>query len=246
MDGIYSLPGFHHPLSSMSHFAGAVVLGWLAYYLLQPLWGRWGQFASVLIFVFSAVGLLSVSGTYHMFVPGSLPREIMLRIDHVAIFLLIAGTFTPLHTLMFRGWRRWGVLGLVWSIAIIGSVLRVIFLKEFSTLANAGVYLGMGWIGGVTAWLIWQSGKRELVLPVILGGVCYSLGAVSDALGWPTFIPGIWGPHESLHFAVLAGLAFHWSVIAKMIENYLNEESLSDQARPPFRGLAPRLPGKAA
>ncbi len=246
MDGIYSLPGFHQPLSSMSHFAGAVVLGWLAYYLLQPLWGRWGQFASVLIFVFSAVGLLAVSGTYHMFVHGSLPREIMLRIDHVAIFLLIAGTFTPFHTLMFRGWRCWGVLSLVWSIAIVGSVLRVVFLNEVSPLANALVYLGMGWIGGLTAWLIWKSGRGDMVFPVIMGGVCYSMGAISDTLGWPTLIPGIWGPHETLHFAVLAGLAFHWSVIGKMIESYLNEDSESGHDRTPSRGPAPRLPRRAA
>ena len=246
MDGIYSLPGFHQPLSSMSHFTGAVVLGWLAYYLLQPLWGRWGRFASVLIFVVSAVGLLSVSGTYHMFVPGSLPREIMLRIDHVAIFLLIAGTFTPLHAMMFRGWRRWGVLSLVWSIAIVGSVLRVVFLDEVSPLANALVYLGMGWIGGLTAWLIWQSGKRDLVLPVILGGVCYSIGAISNALIWPTLILGVWGPHETLHFAVLAGLAFHWSVTAKVIENSIKEESSPSFDRNSSRETPSKLPRRAA
>lgn len=217
MDGIVSLPGIHEPLSSMSHLAGAVVFAWLSYYLLRPLTGNWSQFLSVLIFVASAVVLLTASATYHMLPYGSGPREFMLKVDHVAIFFLIAGTFTPIHFIAFRGWERWGVLALVWSVAVLGSVLRIQFIDVISPAVNAAVYLGMGWIGALTAFLMWRSGKRDLIFFAVMGGVCYSLGAISNAVKWPDVVVGLWGPHETLHFFVLAGLAFHWAVVVRVV-----------------------------
>lgn len=223
MDGVVSLPGIHEPLSSMSHLAGAIVFAWLAYYLLRPLWNTRAQFFSVLIFVSSAVVLLAVSATYHMLPAGSLARKIMLNIDHVAIFFLIAGTFTPIHFIAFKGWERWGVLALVWAIAIVGSVLRIRFFETISPTVNAALYLGMGWIGAVTACLLWRAGHKDLILFSVMGGLCYSLGAISNAVKWPHLIPGIWGPHETLHFFVLAGLSFHWAVVARIIHRFVSQ-----------------------
>ena len=225
MDGVVSLPGIHEPLSSMSHLAGAVVFAWLSYYLLRPLWGSWGQFLSVLVFVSSAVVLLTASATYHMLPGGSLAREIMLKVDHVAIFLLIAGTFTPIHFISFKGWERWGVLALVWAIAILGSVLRIQFIEVISPAVNAALYLGMGWIGALTAFLLWRSGEKDLIFFAVMGGVCYSLGAISNAVKWPNLIGGVWGPHETLHFFVLAGLTLHWVVVARVVNRANGRDS---------------------
>ena len=218
MDITLALPGIQQPLSSMSHLSGAAVFAWLAVYLLRPVWGSWSRFLAVLVFVLAAISLLVISSMFHMFETGSSARAIMLRIDLVAIFALIAGTFTPIHALLFQGWRRWGVLTVVWSIAILGSAARLIFFESFSEATGAALFLVMGWIGSVTAWCLWRSGHRDLLIPCVAGGLLYSLGAVSNVLNWPTPIPYIWGPHETLHFAVLAGLGCHWLVVARAVE----------------------------
>jgi channel protein (hemolysin III family) len=202
----------------MSHLAGACIFAWLSIYLLRPVLGSWGRFLAVGVFVAAAVFLLLVSSMFHMFAPGSMARAVMLRIDLVAIFTLIAGTFTPIHVLLFRGWRRWGVLVMVWSIAILGSAARVIYFESFSETSGALLFLAMGWIGGFTAWCLWRGGHRRWIVACVAGGVFYSLGAVSNVLNGPTPIPGIWGPHETLHLAVLAGLSCHWWVIAGAVE----------------------------
>ena len=218
MDLVYSLPGFHQPLASMSHLAGALIFAWLSYYLLRPVWGCRTRFTSVLVFAGATVALLAISSTYHMFVPGGIPRAVMLRIDLVAIFILIAATFTPIHMIMFSGWRRWGILALIWSFALVGSLVRVIWFESISSVSNAILFLTMGWIGALTTLFLWQMERRSLILPCAAGGVFYTLGAVANAKGWPILIPGVWGPHETLHFAVLAGLTCHWWAVTQVIE----------------------------
>lgn len=219
MDVLYSLPGIHQPLSSMSHLTGAVVFAWLSFYLLRPVWGNWPRFFGVALFATAAVALLTISSIYHMFFQGEYLRSVMLRIDLAAIFVLIAATFTPIHGLMFSGWRRWGVLALIWSIAFAGILARMIFFESISRPTGAIIFLAMGWIGGYTAWLLWRSEARHLLLPAVAGGVFYSIGAIANATGWPILITGVWGPHETLHFAVLAGLGSHWAVISGVIEH---------------------------
>ena len=66
--------------------------------------------------------------------------------------------------------------------------------------------------------------RRRLIIPCAAGGLFYSLGAVVNATGWPTLIPGIWGPHETLHFAVLAGLACHWLAVSQVIDRETQEK----------------------
>ena len=202
----------------MSHLAGAIVFSWLSIYLLRPVAGCWKSLISVGVFVAAAVALLLISGVYHMFVPGGIPRAIMLRIDLVAIFILIAATFTPIHGLMFSGWRRWGVLVLVWSIAIGGSLARLIWFDSINRQGGALLFLSMGWIGGFTVWCLWQSSARSLILPAVAGGVLYSIGAIVNATGWPVIIPSVWGPHETMHLMVLAGLSCHWALVVGVIE----------------------------
>jgi hemolysin III len=79
----------------------------------------------------------------------------------------------------------------------------------------------MGWIGLVSATLLWRHYGKAAVGPTLWGGVMYTIGAVGDSLGWPTIIPMVWGSHETFHFFVLAGLGFHWHLVAKIAEGRL-------------------------
>ena len=147
MEEWYRLVGFNQPMASMSHLIGAVVFLILSVLMVLSARKNRGTLLPCGVFAASAVILLSLSGVFHMFEPGFTPRKVMIRLDVAAIFLLIAGTFTPVHAVLFRGWQRWGVLLLLWTIAITGITLRTIFFDSLpACLGHRNFSLdGMDW-----------------------------------------------------------------------------------------------------
>ena len=218
MEDWYTLPGFNQPMSSMSHLIGALVYLVLSFILLRRAWRTRSTFWNAFLFAFAAVVLLSLSGVYHMFSPEGKPGRVMIRLDVAAIFFLIAATFTPIHGLLFTGWKRWGILIPLWIIAITGITLRTIFFDSIHLVVGTGIFLLMGWIGGLSSWFLWKKYGWAAVGPTLWGGIMYTIGAVGDAVGWPTIIPKVWGSHETFHFFVLAGLGFHWNFVSQIVE----------------------------
>jgi channel protein (hemolysin III family) len=216
LDSWYNLPGFYDPLSSISHLAGAVIYLVMSGFLLGGAWWDRKRFWSCAVFVLAALTLLSLSSVFHMMAVGGTPRAVMLRLDVAAIFVLIAGTFTPIHVILFRGWNRWGILLLLWTIVVAGVTLRTIYFEEIPRAVGSGIFLLMGWIGGYSGFLISRELGWRRFRPVLWGGICYSIGAVLNIVEWPVIIPMVWGPHETFHFFVLAALGFHWSFIASI------------------------------
>lgn len=232
MDYWYSLPWIAQPLSSASHLCGAILFATLTYFLLQQVRRDRAKFWSLAVFAASAVLLLTMSGIYHMFALGGPGRAIMLRLDVAAIFILIAGSFTPLHGALFTGWKRWGVLTAIWTIAVVGITLRTVYFESISKAVGATFFLLMGWLALLSAYLLWRSHQRQYLAALVCGGVLYSFGAISNVVGWPVVIPYIWGPHETLHFAVLGGLSCHWYVawcIAGSATTSISQRLLVDQ-----------------
>lgn len=214
----YTLPGFNQPASSMSHLLGAVVYLVLSVFLLRAArWNRW-CFFNALLFSFAVVTMLSLSGVYHMFSPQGSLGQVMLRLDVAAIFFLITATFTPIHSLLFKGWKRWGILIPLWVIAITGITLRTIFFNSIPHLAGTLVFLLMGWIGALSGYLLWKDYGKRTVIPMLLGGIMYTIGAVGDAFKAPLLIPMVWGSHETFHLFVLAGIGFHWHLISQVTD----------------------------
>src|SRR4051794_4002693 len=111
------LPGFTEPASSLSHLFGAGLFTVLGAVLLWRGRGSASRVTFLGVYVFATVFLFSMSGVYHMLPFEGAPRAVLERLDHSAIFVLIAGTFTPAHGLLFRGWQRWLPLVLIWSAA---------------------------------------------------------------------------------------------------------------------------------
>ena len=124
------LPGFHEPFSVFSHLLGAVLFVFLGFKLLQRGRGNGARITFLSIYAASCVLLLSMSTVYHMMVRGGAAHAVMGRLDHGAIFVLIAGTFTPTLGILFRGWLRWGQLILIWAAAITGITLKSIFYDD--------------------------------------------------------------------------------------------------------------------
>lgn len=170
---------------------------------------RW-RVMSLAMFSFGAVLLLSLSGVYHLLEPGD-AREVLRRLDHAAIFVLIAGTFTPLHTIMFRGPGRWGVLLLVWTIAAVGISLKMVFFEQMPSSLGLAIYLAMGWIGLYSGVSLSRRYGFQFAQPILWGGLAYTVGGVISVLRWPILIVDVVQAHELFHVAVLIGLGFHWA-----------------------------------
>src|SRR5262245_27015252 len=123
---LYHLPGFHEPFSAISHLFGAVLFAFMTLLVLRRGRGDTGRMIYLGVFAFSSVFLMAMSGVYHMMIRGGAAYQVMERLDHAAIFVLIAGTFTPAHGILFRGILRWLPLVLIWGCAITGITLKTI------------------------------------------------------------------------------------------------------------------------
>ena len=210
---VLSIAGFGDPLSAATHLAGAFVFARLGVSLVRQKRGEFLHTMSLVVFASSCVLLLSMSGLYHLWSPEDAFRGVLRRLDHAAIFVLIAGSFTPVHAILFRGPSRWGMLAGIWAVAIAGLTFKTIYFTAIPEGFGLALYLGFGWLGLAT-WiaLVRRFGFR-FARPVLWGALAYTFGALTDFLRWPVLVPGIVGPHELFHLAVLAGIAFHWKFI---------------------------------
>lgn len=210
---LLSIPGFSDPVSSLTHLAGAVVFGILGGFLIARGRGNGWRVFSLVVFAGSCVLLLSLSGVYHLLQHETVARGVLMRLDHAAIFILIAGSFTPVHVILLHDrWHR-HLLPLIWLAAIAGLALKSVYFDTMPEWLGLLMYLGLGWLGVISAVALAQRYGLHVIRPLVWGGLAYTVGAVADHFHWPVLVPGVIGPHEVFHFAVLAGIAFHWAFI---------------------------------
>jgi channel protein (hemolysin III family) len=208
-----SIPGFSDPVSSLTHLAAAVVFAILSVSLIGRARGEAGRVISLAVFAFSCVLLLSLSGVYHLLTPETAGRGVLLRLDHAAIFVLIAGSFTPVHVILLRDPWHWHLLAWIWAAAIAGLVLKTVYFDAMPQWLGLLMYLSLGWLGVISTVALARRFGARFILPLVWGALAYTLGALADFLGWPALVPGVIGPHEAFHLAVLAGISFHWAFI---------------------------------
>lgn len=210
---LYHLPGFYEPFAAISHLFGAVVFIVLGYLLLRRGRGDRARMIYLGIYSASAVFLFSMSGVYHMLVRGGTAQQVMGHLDHSAIFVLIAGTFTPGFGILYRGWQRWLGLLLIWTAAIAGIVLTTVFSGRVVEGMRLTFYLTLGWSGVIATIDLWRRYGFPFIRPLVVGGVINSAAAVAQQFGWPILIPGVVHAHEMFHVAVLIGSILHWRFI---------------------------------
>lgn len=227
---ILPISGFSDPFSSLTHLIAAAIFIILGVFLILKGKGNINRQIMLGLFVFSVVFLLSMSGVYHLVPPGGAAREILQRLDHAGIFVLIAGSFTPVHGVLFRGWRRWGILLIIWSIAIFGIVFKTIYFETMSEWLGLSIYLLMGWIGALTGLLLYRRFGLRFIKLLVYGALAYTLGAVLEFLRVPIVVPGVIGPHELFHIAVLFGIGYHWAFVSKFSNGEI-PEAVSDSTR---------------
>ena len=210
------LSKLREPVNGLTHLGGAIAALFGQIALLVVASNGVAKIISVLIYGFSLIGLFAASATYHSVKAGPRTVEILRKFDHSAIYLLIAGTYTPICINAFTGFYRWGLLAIVWSIAFIGILIKVFILAE-PRWVSATVYVIMGWL------CVSAAGQMTTVLSpmaltwLIVGGVVYTLGAVVYSTKVFDFVPGKFGYHEVWHLFVLAGAAAHFVAVLGII-----------------------------
>jgi len=154
------------------------------------------------IFGASLVILYLSSTLYHSFTKAKL-KNLFVRFDHAAIFLLIAGTYTPYVLTTIRGALGWTLFGIIWGLAIAGIVIRSIYLTRFRKLM-VGIYVAMGWMFLIAIVPMVRNLPVSSTVFLFLGAACYSVGVIFYAWRKLKYGHGIW------HLFVLAGSIMHF------------------------------------
>ncbi len=168
--------------------------------------------ASAAVFAVSLALVLGTSGAYHRLAHSPVARRRMRRLDHSMIYVLIAGTYTPLCVLVLP--RRWGVpmLVAVWAGAAAGVVLKVVGIDKLRVLANS-LYIVMGWLAVLALPAIVPRVSTATLALMLFGGVAYTAGAIVLLRHRPDPNPAVFGFHEVWHVCTLVGAASHYAMV---------------------------------
>ena len=134
--------------------------------------------------------------------------------DYLAIYPLIAGTFTPLCLVYYHDSSiGWAFCSVVWGIAIVGMIFTAMFFDQIPKWASMTMYITLGWMGAcMSYWLLPVLGLSGFGL-FLFGGVCYTVGGYVYSTETPNPFPGRFGFHELWHIAVMSGAFLHWCLM---------------------------------
>lgn len=204
------------PFCGLSHGVGIVLSVIALILLLGASRGRPWHVASFAIYGASLLALYTASTLYHSLHVSSRREESLMRLDHVAIYGLIAGSYTPICLLALRGAWGWGLLLFIYALAAVGIAVTLKW-KSAPDWIRVALYVLMGW-----ASLIAFGPLREALSPagmawLVGGGLVYSVGTIIFALDRPHLWPGKFSAHDLWHLFVLGGSACHFVVMLRFV-----------------------------
>ncbi|HXG00941.1 MAG TPA: hemolysin III family protein [Bacteroidota bacterium] len=206
------------PINGLTHAVGAVlaVVALIALVIPAASADKTRHVIAFAIYGTSLFLLYTSSALYHLLSVGEGTVNILRRVDHMMIYVLIAGTYTPICMIALRG--TWGtvILVIIWSMACAGMIFSSLWLDAPRWLSTS-LYVVMGWMAIVAIVPLVRALSIEGLLWLFGGGVFYSLGALMYGMKKPNPFPGKFGFHEIWHLCVLAGSACHFLVMERAI-----------------------------
>ena len=202
----------HEPINCLSHLLGVFLSLLATLSLVSVSKGSVLHGFSFMVYGLSSVLLYTASSALHGFKVNEERRRLLLKLDHVGIFCLIAGSYTPIALITLRNYNPrlgWALFFLVWTLAAIGMTLKLRWL-DLHHWYSTGFYIALGWLAIFILGPLTQALSLGALMLLLLGGVFYSIGAVIFGLQRPNFYPGFFGHHELWHLFVLAGGASHF------------------------------------
>ena len=197
------------PVNGATHLVGLLLAGAGTILLLRMAQGpselvAFGVYGAALILLFGA------STLYHTLTVPDRTGRALRTLDHIAIYFLIAGTYTPVALVTLRGHLGWTLLAAVWLIALAGIPFKLFFL-DAPVWLSTGTYLAMGYLALIAVVPIARAVSFAGLAWLIAGGLAYTVGAVVYARQRPDPFPGRFGHHEIWHLLVLAGSGCHFA-----------------------------------
>lgn len=200
-------------LRGWSHVVAFTSVGTLGIVLLSVADASATQRLWLGVYVVGILTMFGVSSLYHRLRWGRRGREIMSRLDHSAIFLAIAGTYTPVMATSLEGWQMVAVLGAAWGGAVVGISVEWLPVKVPRPLFTA-IYVVVGWSAALALPQLYHALGRAGFGLVVGGGLLYTVGAVVYAVKRPDPWPRVFGFHEVFHAFTIAGAGSHLAAIA--------------------------------
>jgi hemolysin III len=197
------------PVNGASHLVGLLLAGAGTILLLRMAQGP-SQLVAFGIYGATLILLYASSTLYHMLPLPERPLRALRTLDHIAIYFLIAGTYTPVALITLNGRLGWTLLAAVWLIALAGIPFKLCFL-DAPVWLSTGTYLAMGYLSLVAVVPLVHAVAFGGLAWLIAGGIAYSIGAVIYARQRPDPFPGRFGHHEIWHLLVLAGSGCHFA-----------------------------------
>ena len=201
------------PGSAITHFIGMM----LAVFASTPLLIKAAvsdgltAFVAMTVFMLSMIALYGASALYHSVMVKDRILRVFRKIDHMMIFVLIAGSYTPVCLIVLGGSLGYTLLTVVWTIAIIGMLIKALWItcpKWFSSI----IYIAMGWVCLGVFVQLWSTLPHSAFLWLLAGGIIYTIGGVIYALKLPIFNNRhrYFGSHEIFHLFVMGGSICHF------------------------------------
>lgn len=208
------------PGSALTHFIAMI----LAIIAAIPLLSKAGhdsghmRISALAIFILSMIGLYAASTIYHTLDISPKINKLLRKIDHMMIFILIAGTYTPVCMIVLGDKTGWTMLTLVWGIAIVGILINALWItcpKWFSSL----IYIAMGWVCILAITKILSSMPRAGFMWLLAGGIIYTAGGIIYAMKLPFFNSRhrYFGSHEIFHLFVMGGSLCHYVMMYRFV-----------------------------
>ena len=170
-----------------------------------------------LVYAVGLVALFGVSGAYHRLRWSDARRRLMQKLDHGTIFVMIAGSYTPVCLMALEGWASWTMLAVAWAGATAGFVVALTGTGRVARIVRGTLYITLGWAAVIAVPSMWSSlSILELVL-IAVGGVLFTIGAVFLLTRWPDPFPRVFGYHEVWHLLVVAAVACHFVAITSVV-----------------------------
>jgi len=204
------------PLSGLTHLSAALAAGMGSVILLFLGGTSPVKIIALGVYGISVIFLFGSSAAYHLIKAEPKAIANLRKLDHAAIYVLIAGSYTPICAIMFTGFWRWGFLAIIWSLAALGIIVKMFIIKA-PRWVTAGVYVILGWFCLVAAGEALRALPTGALIGLGIGGLIYTIGAIIYITKKLDLFPGKFGFHEVWHiFVILAALA-HYITIAVYI-----------------------------
>jgi hemolysin III len=205
-------PKSNEMFASYSHYAALVVAivgsGFLIYFSSSDI----GNLLTTIVYTLCLCFMFAASALYHNFKKEENEVSFWRKMDHVAIYCMIAGSYTSISYIYTNGNFRWIIISLQWIFALAGSIFKI-FKIEIPNWIDVGIYLVMGWMIVIRIDYMVKVFPLRVMLLVLFGGVAYTIGAILHAINKKIRIRWVFSFHDIFHILIIVGAALHYTVI---------------------------------